>query len=55
MCSSDLVLIGFSRLYLYVHFPTDVLFAMVLGVGVGFTANLAAEQIPKLLPQRKNQ
>lgn len=25
-------LIGFSRLYLFVHFPTDVLFGMVLGI-----------------------
>lgn len=26
------VLIAFSRLYLYVHYPTDVLFALILGV-----------------------
>lgn len=25
-------LIGFSRLYLYVHYPTDVLFGMILGL-----------------------
>ena len=29
------VLIGFSRLYLYVHFPTDVLCGAVLGIAVG--------------------
>lgn len=29
------VLIGFSRLYLYVHFPTDVLCGAVLGILVG--------------------
>ena len=28
-------LIAFSRLYLYVHFPTDILGAAVLGVGFG--------------------
>ena len=28
-------LIAFSRLYLYVHFPTDILAAAVLGVGIG--------------------
>ena len=31
-------LIAFSRLYLYVHYPTDVLFALVLGVGIAFLA-----------------
>lgn len=29
------VLIAFSRLYFYVHFPTDVLAGMVLGIGFG--------------------
>ncbi len=28
--------IAFSRLYLYVHYPTDVLFSVVLGVCFGF-------------------
>ena len=32
------VLIGFSRLYLYVHFPTDVLAGAVLGSGCGWCA-----------------
>ena len=31
-------LIGFSRLYLYVHFPTDVLAGAVLGILVGIAA-----------------
>ena len=30
--------IAFSRLYLYVHYPTDVLFAILLGVGIAFLA-----------------
>lgn len=30
------VLIGFSRLYLYVHYPTDVLAGAVLGVLLGW-------------------
>lgn len=30
------VLISFSRLYLYVHYPTDVLASVVLGVGFAF-------------------
>lgn len=32
-------LIGFSRLYLFVHFPTDVLGGMVLGILFGILAN----------------
>ena len=31
-------LIAFSRLYLYVHYPTDVLFSVVMGVLFGFLA-----------------
>ena len=30
------VLIAFSRLYLYVHYPTDVLTSVVLGIGIAF-------------------
>lgn len=30
------MLIGFSRLYLYVHFPSDVLVGMILGIGAGW-------------------
>ncbi|MBQ7784015.1 MAG: phosphatase PAP2 family protein [Oscillospiraceae bacterium] len=29
------VVMGFSRLYLYVHFPTDVLAGMLLGIALG--------------------
>ena len=32
------VFIAFSRLYLYVHFPSDVLGGAVLGVGIGWGA-----------------
>ena len=31
-------LIAFSRLYLYVHFPSDVLTGSLLGVGAGFAS-----------------
>ncbi|MBQ8597618.1 MAG: phosphatase PAP2 family protein, partial [Lachnospiraceae bacterium] len=27
-------LIAFSRMYLFVHFPTDILAGMILGIGV---------------------
>ena len=30
------VMISFSRLYLYVHYPTDVLTSVVLGIGIAF-------------------
>lgn len=30
------VLIAFSRMYLYVHYPTDVLASVVLGIGTAF-------------------
>ena len=33
------VLIAFSRLYLFVHYPTDVLFGAALGVGAAFLAH----------------
>lgn len=29
-------LIAFSRLYLYVHYPTDVLFSVAMGISFGF-------------------
>ncbi len=32
------LLIAFSRLYLYVHFPTDILAGLACGVGIGFAA-----------------
>ena len=31
--------IGFSRLYLYIHYPTDVLCSVVLGVAIGLLAH----------------
>ena len=38
-------LIAFSRLYLYVHFPTDILGAAVLGVGIGLVTCAGGERI----------
>lgn len=37
-------LIAFSRLYLYVHYPTDVLFAVVMGIGFGFLGNFLVKK-----------
>lgn len=44
------VLIGFSRLYLYVHFPTDVLMGILLGTAIAF----AIVYISKKLTQKYN-
>lgn len=37
-------LIAFSRLYLYVHYPTDVLFSLVLGVCFGVLGSRLAQK-----------
>ena len=39
-------LIAFSRLYLYVHYPTDVLVSIVLGVALAFLGNWIAHRAP---------
>lgn len=42
-------LIAFSRLYLYVHFPTDILVAIVLGIAIGLMANKVVDSAwPKI-------
>lgn len=43
-------LIAFSRLYLYVHYPTDVLVAIVLGVIFGILGDMLAEKVAPRLP-----
>ncbi len=39
-------LIAFSRLYLYVHYPTDVLFSVIMGIGFGILGKHIAEKLP---------
>ncbi len=38
-------LIAFSRLYLYVHYPSDILVGAVLGVAVGIASVAAAKKL----------
>ena len=49
------VLIAFSRLYLYVHYPTDVLASVALGVIIGLLAHWAVNRIPASLQQKSSQ
>ena len=42
------VLIAFSRMYLYVHFPSDVLFAALLGIGIAFLTLALSKKIKPL-------
>ena len=39
------VLIAFSRLYLFVHVPSDVLFAALLGLAIGFTGQFVFNRL----------
>ena len=47
------VLIAFSRLYLYVHYPTDVLVSVVLGIGIAFLGKFLAHKSLDALERRK--
>jgi len=47
------VLVAFSRLYLYVHFPSDVLAGVVIGLVSGLAACMIADHINKLIMHAK--
>lgn len=40
-------LIGFSRLYLYVHYPSDVFCGMMIGIFIGITSIIIFKNIEK--------
>ena len=44
------VLVTFSRLYLYVHYPTDVIFSIIVGTAFAFIGNVLAGKIADRLP-----
>ena len=47
--------IGFSRMYLYMHYPTDVLAGAALGLINGFVAFIIIDKIYKLIDNRKSK
>lgn len=47
-------LIAFSRLYLYVHYPTDVLFSVFLGIGIAFLGNYLVQKGFALYERKKH-
>ena len=46
-------LIGFSRMYLFVHFPTDVLFGAVLGAALAVLTVWALNRLCDWLAARR--
>lgn len=50
------VLIALSRLYLFVHFPSDVLAAAILGIVIGVTVwKLGGPLLDKLFTEKQNR
>ncbi len=47
------VLIAFSRLYLFVHYPTDVITSVVLGTIIAIIADNLAPKVLALIPTKK--
>lgn len=47
------IVIAISRLYLYVHFPSDVFIALVLGTFLGYLASKVCDKIYKIKINRK--
>lgn len=47
------ILIAFSRLYLYVHYPTDVIFSVFAGIAFGFLGNWIVQTIAAKIEAKK--
>ncbi|MBQ3215596.1 MAG: phosphatase PAP2 family protein [Oscillospiraceae bacterium] len=47
------LIIAFSRLYRYVHYPTDVITSVILGIGFGFLGNCLVQKGFALYEKKK--
>lgn len=47
------LLLAYSRMYLYVHFPSDVLAGIVLGLAIGYLTCMVTKAIEKKLSSKK--
>ena len=47
-------LMAFSRLYLYVHFPTDILGGVVMGIIIGYVTYFCGNKIIDSVGKKKN-
>ena len=47
--------VAFSRLYLYVHYPTDVIFSMFAGILLGLLGCAIVSIVYKFLPEKKGK
>lgn len=49
------VFIAFSRMYLYVHYPTDILGGIVIGLTAGYIGYWSAEKLKKIKMDNKKK
>lgn len=47
------ILISFSRMYLFVHFPTDILAGIILGIAVAFISKIIYNSLEKNIKKDK--